>query len=209
MRDIADWQAAAPDAAITGFQAARWPEMGEGVNEPRFGMALVQPNFFDTIGVRPLVGRLIASDFDHDDVVRPVVITYELWQRRFHGDSNVIGQTYIGDPTSGRGFRVAGVMPRGSVFPSAVAVSFIAPYVPSPDVLSDPTRRTIWRDDRQTAARDVDRRAPRTCRGRHGRDGCGVSHETEAGGIIGSRVAHGGPVRSRGRAAARERTRQH
>ena len=143
VRDIADWQAAAPDAAITGFQAARWPGMGEGVNEPLFGMALVQPNFFDTIGVRPLVGRLVASDFDHDDVVRPVVITYELWQSRFHGEPNVIGQTYIGDPTSGRGFRVAGVMPRGFVFPSAVAVSFIAPYVPSPDVLSDPTRRTI------------------------------------------------------------------
>jgi putative ABC transport system permease protein len=143
VRDIADWQAAAPDAAITGCQAARWMGMGEGVNEPLFGMALVQPNFFDTIGVRPLVGRLVASDFDHDDVVRPVIITYELWQSRFHGEPNVVGQTYIGDPTSGGGFRVAGVMPRGFVFPSAVAVSFIAPYVPSPDVLRDPTRRTI------------------------------------------------------------------
>ncbi len=143
LKDIADWQAAAPDAAITGFQAARWSEMGEGVNEALFGMALVQPNFFDTIGVRPLVGGLVASDFDHDEVVRPVVITYELWQSRFHGEPNVIGQTYIGDPTSRGGFRVAGVMPRGFVFPSAVAVSFIAPYVPSPDVLSDPTRRTI------------------------------------------------------------------
>jgi putative ABC transport system permease protein len=145
VRDIADWQAAAPDAAITGFQAARWQGMGEGVNEALFGMALVQPNFFDTIGVRPLVGRLVASDFDRDEVVRPVVITYELWQSRFHGEPNVIGQTYIGDPTSGGGFRVAGVMPRGFVFPSAVPVSFIAPYVPSPDVLSDPTRRTIGR----------------------------------------------------------------
>jgi predicted permease len=143
VRDIADWQAAVPDAAITGFQATHWSGMGEGVNEPLFGMALVQPNFFDTIGVRPLVGRLVASDFDHDDAVRPVVITYELWRSRFHGEPDVIGQTYIGDPTSGRGFRVAGVMPRGFVFPSDVAVNFIAPYVPSPDVLSDPTRRTI------------------------------------------------------------------
>ncbi|MGH9409613.1 MAG: ABC transporter permease [Vicinamibacterales bacterium] len=141
--DIANWQAAAPDAAITGFYATQWSEMGEGVNEPLFGMAFVQPNFFDTIGVRPLVGRLVASDFDHDEAVAPVVITYELWQSRFHGEPNVIGQTYIGDPTTGRGFRVAGVMPRGFVFPSDVTVSFIAPYVPSPEVRSDPTRRTI------------------------------------------------------------------
>lgn len=143
VKDIADWQAAAPGVAITGFSATRWPEMGEGVNQPLFGMALVQPNFFDTIGVRPLMGGLVASDFDHDDILRPVIITYEVWQSRFHGDSNVIGQTYIGDPASGRGFRVVGVMPRGFVFPSDVPVSFIAPYVPPPDALSNPTRRAI------------------------------------------------------------------
>ena len=142
-KDIADWQAAAPGAAITGFWATRWPEMGEAVNEPLFGMALVQPNVFDTIGVRPLRGGLVASDFDHDDALRPVVITYELWQSRFHGESNVIGQTYIGDPASGRGFRVVGVMPRGFVFPSDVPVSFIAPYVPPPDALTNPTRRGL------------------------------------------------------------------
>jgi predicted permease len=145
VKDIADWQAAARDAAITGFQAARWSAMGEGVNQPLFGMALVQPNFFETIGVRPLMGGLVASDFDHDDVVRSVIITYEVWQSRFHGESNVIGQTYIGDPASGRGFRVVGVMPRGFLFPSDVPVSFIAPYVPPPDVLSNPTRRSIGR----------------------------------------------------------------
>ena len=149
VKDIADWQAAAPGVAITGFWATRWPEMGEGVNEPLFGMALVQPNFFDTIGVRPLMGGLVASDFDHDGAVRSVVITYELWQSRFHGESNVVGQTYIGDPASGRGFRVVGVMPRGFVFPSDVPVSFIAPYVPPPDALSNPTRRSL----RETIAR--------------------------------------------------------
>ena len=141
IRDIADWQAAAPDAAITGFRVARLG-MGEGINEALFGLAVVQSNFFDTIGVRPLVGDLVASDFNREDVVLPVVITYELWQRRFHGASDAIGQTYIDDPTSGRGFRIAGVMPRGFVFPSGrTTVSFIAPYVLSPDVLREPTRR--------------------------------------------------------------------
>jgi putative ABC transport system permease protein len=144
MRDVAGWQAAAPDAAITGFLASRRSGMGEGINENLFGVGLVQANFFDTVGVRPLLGGLAASDFDREDIVLPVVITYELWQVRFHGANDVIGQIYIGDATSGRGFRVAGVMPRGFVFPSAGApVSFIAPYVPSPDVLGDPTRRTV------------------------------------------------------------------
>jgi len=145
VQDIADWQSATPDAVITGFRAQRLSGMGEGVNETLFGVGLVQRNFFDAIGVRPLVGGFAAPDFDHEDIVRPVIITYELWQTRFHGASDVIGRTYIDDPTSGSGFRVVGVMPRGFVFPSRyAAVSFIAPYVPSPDVVRDPTRRTVF-----------------------------------------------------------------
>ena len=144
-RDIADWQAAAPDAVITGVQAQSRAGMGEGVNETPFGVGLVQQNFFDAVAVRPLVGGFTAADFDHEEIVRPVVITYELWQGRFRGASDTIGRTYIDDPTSGRGFRVVGVMPRGFVFPSRNAsVSFIAPYVPTPDVARDPTRRNLF-----------------------------------------------------------------
>jgi len=143
VRDVADWQAAAPDAAITGFRVGRLG-VGEGVNESLFGVALVQPSFFDTVGVHPLVGGLVASDFDQEDLVLPVVISYELWQGRFRGASDVIGQTHIDDATSGRGFRVAGVMPRGFVFPSArTPVSFIGPFVPSPEMVRDPARRPI------------------------------------------------------------------
>lgn len=143
-QDIAGWQAAAPEASITGIRASRQSGMGEGVNETSYGIGLVQRNFFETLGVQPMVGGFETSDFDHEEVLRPVVITYELWQGRFRGANDVIGQTYVNDPTTGRGFRVAGVMPRGFVFPSSRApVSFIAPYVPSPSDLRDPTRRTF------------------------------------------------------------------
>lgn len=145
-RDIADWQAAAPEASITGIRASSQAAMGEGINEAPYGIAQVQRNFFDTIGVQPLAGGFAAADFDYQDVVRPVVISYELWQARFHGAGDVIGQKFISDPTQGSGFRVAGVMPPGFVFPSSrAAVSFIAPYVPSSNDLRndprDPARR--------------------------------------------------------------------
>ena len=145
VRDVADWQAAAPDALITGIQARQSTGMGEGVNESLLGVGLVQRNFFDTVGVRPLVGGFAATDFDREEIVRPVVITHELWQSRFKGASDTIGRTYIDDTTTGRGFRVVGVMPRGFVFPSRhTAVSFIAPYVPTPDVARDPARRNLF-----------------------------------------------------------------
>lgn len=143
-QDIASWQAAAPDASITGTRVGR-RSMGDGVNETPFGVGFVQRNFFETVGVQPLVGGLATSDFDHEEIVQPVVITYELWQSRFHGANDVIGQTFINDPTRGTGFRVTGIMPLGFVFPSAVAaVSFIGPYVPSSSDLSDPTRRSFF-----------------------------------------------------------------
>ncbi|HEX5070042.1 MAG TPA: ABC transporter permease, partial [Vicinamibacterales bacterium] len=145
VQDLVAWQAAAPEAVITGVQARTSRGMGEGVNEAPYGVALVQRNFFDVLGVRPLVGGLDPADFDHEDIVRPVVITYALWQGRFAGASDVIGRTHIDDPATGRGFRVAGVMPRGFVFPSRNAgVSFMAPYVPTADELRDPSRRGFF-----------------------------------------------------------------
>lgn len=142
-QDIAGWQAAAPDASITGTQV-RTQSMGQGVNEAPYGVGFVQRNFFETIGVPPMVGGFDGSDFDHEALVQPVVITYELWQGRFQRDGALIGRTFINSPTTGRGFRVVGIMPRGFVFPSAAAaVSFIAPYIPSSYDLSDPARRSL------------------------------------------------------------------
>ncbi len=68
--DFANWRAEAPDVAFTAFNANRWAGLGEGVNEPPYGMADVLPNFFDTIGVHPLVGGLTAADYEHADVVK-------------------------------------------------------------------------------------------------------------------------------------------
>lgn len=145
LQDIAGWQAAAPEASITAVRAFNQLRMGGGVNEAPSGVAEVQRNFFDTIGVQPLAGGLTAADFDHQDIVRPVVISYDVWQTKFRGRSDVIGQKSISDPARGSGFRVAGVMPRGFVFPSGDAdVSFIAPYIPSPSDLLYPTRRNFF-----------------------------------------------------------------
>ncbi len=144
VQDIAGWQAAAPGVQITGIRANYGSAMGEGLNESGFFVGFVQPNFFETIGVPPMAGGLVADDFAHDDKVVPVVITYELWQSRFQRANDIVGRTFINDPIGGRGFRVAGVMPRGFVFPSETAsVNFIAPFVPRPSDLQDPTRRTF------------------------------------------------------------------
>ncbi len=68
-------------------------------------------DLLDVWGVQPILGRLFTSE---EDVVgeapRVAVISHRLWQRRFNGDPNVIGQTIVLDGTPAD---MIGVMPEG------------------------------------------------------------------------------------------------
>ena len=143
--DVANWRAAAPDIAITAFRSQRWGGLGEGVNQTSYGVATIEPGFFDTVGVHPAVGGFVDADFDHEDKLRPVVITHSLWRTRFHAMPDVVGQQIISDPIEHRGVRVVGVMPAGFVFPSSSAdVSFLTPFVPDRARAQDPTFRNFF-----------------------------------------------------------------
>jgi putative ABC transport system permease protein len=84
---------------------------GQDGAERIYGMT-VSGNYFTVLGTTPVAGRLLA---DSDDTGAPasqgvMVISYELWQRRFGGDRNVIGQTV---PLNGSPFAIVGVTPPG------------------------------------------------------------------------------------------------
>jgi predicted permease len=143
--DVADWSAAAPEVMFTGFSAQRWGGFGTGVNDDTSGVARVQPNFFDVVGVRPLVGGFAPEDFQQESPVRPVIILHDIWQRRFQGEHGIIGRTVEIDPLRHGGYRVVGVMPAGFTFPSAFSeVRFIAPYLPSARDRANPYNRSIF-----------------------------------------------------------------
>jgi predicted permease len=51
-------------------------------------------NTFDLLGVRPFLGRFFLPSEDSGEGAHPVlVISYDLWQRRFGGDPKVLGRT--------------------------------------------------------------------------------------------------------------------
>ena len=67
--------------------------------------AIVTPGFFPLLGVKPLLGRELGTADDRNHVV---VLSYELWQRLYHGERNVIGRSLrLGDHEC----TVMGVMP--------------------------------------------------------------------------------------------------
>ncbi len=76
----------------------------------------VTADFFRVFGVNPLLGRTFQKEEDTPGRNNVVVLSYALWQRRFGGDPNIVGQVLIlGDIP----IEVVGVMPADFHFPNA------------------------------------------------------------------------------------------
>ncbi len=85
-----------------------------GREEPeRLSVWNVSSNFFTTLGVVPVVGRNFLPSDDQAGANPVVLISYELWQRRFAAKDSILGQSLM---LSGNPFTVAGVLPRDFKF---------------------------------------------------------------------------------------------
>ena len=79
-----------------------------GAGEPeRLPGAMTTANYFDVMGVQPLLGRVYtgANEVEGQDTV--AVLSYGLWQRRFGGAQDALGRTLT---LNGRPYEVIGVM---------------------------------------------------------------------------------------------------
>jgi putative ABC transport system permease protein len=112
MPTFRDWQQ--QSQAFEGFAAYafnRFQVSGlEGRDETRGVFATT--NFFDVMGVTPVLGRTLKPT---DERERVVVIGDELWRRRFHANPNVIGKTIN---LNAETFTIVGVMPRSFRVPA-------------------------------------------------------------------------------------------
>src|SRR5215472_1751984 len=73
--------------------------------------SLVSANYFDAIGVHPILGRGFEPGEDTGRNAHPVVvISYHLWQTRFNGDPEIIGKTQRFDNVV---HTIVGVAPEG------------------------------------------------------------------------------------------------
>jgi putative ABC transport system permease protein len=81
-------------------------------NEPeRVSGELVSANYFSLLGVRASYGRTFSPEEDRTpDAQRVVLVGYGLWQRRFGGNPNLVGQTI---QLSDGNYTVVGVMSEG------------------------------------------------------------------------------------------------
>ena len=111
-------------------------------DEPeRLRGAFVSAEFFPMLGVSPAIGRVFSSAEERSDQ-RLVVISYDLWQRRFNGDPQIVNQSLMinSQPTT-----VLGVMPKGYKFPVGQrAVDFWMPLISSVPPQSRTARGAVY-----------------------------------------------------------------
>lgn len=109
---------ATPYAALGGYTelafALRTPD---GTSQSVNGVALT-PELFRALRVQPVVGRALADEDALVGVEPVVVLGYDLWQRAFGGDPEVVGSTV---DLSGAGVRIVGVNGPGARAPGSRA----------------------------------------------------------------------------------------
>ena len=100
-----------------------------GVGEPeRLLGSAVSPNIFHLLGVSPLLGRTFLPEEERAEHGNVVLLSRQLWERRFGSDPAVVGKSITLNGTS---FAVVGVMPANFRFPNES--SFWEPLVLSHD----------------------------------------------------------------------------
>ena len=112
-------------ARVTGARYAAWRDTSNGLASiSLFGAAgftvesqggamsvhgvRISASYFDTLGIRPMLGRTFAAEDEKPGNHRVVILSYSLWQERFGGRRDAIGDSLR---LSGQPYTIVGVMP--------------------------------------------------------------------------------------------------
>ncbi|HEV7671268.1 MAG TPA: ABC transporter permease [Thermoanaerobaculia bacterium] len=86
-----------------------------GKEEPERVVGLeMSANLFSLLGVEPVLGRLFRPDEDQPGAPGSILLSHDLWLRRFGGDPKVVGTSIL---VNNRASTIVGVMPPRFLFP--------------------------------------------------------------------------------------------
>src|SRR3989441_936343 len=106
-----------------------------GLGEPREVRAgVVDGSYFDVVGLRPVLGRLIGPQDDGPKAAGVVVLTYRFWSTTLKSDPSVIGKTVRLGSMGDRSATIIGILEPSIPYPANTEI--IANIVTSPHHLS-------------------------------------------------------------------------
>jgi putative ABC transport system permease protein len=85
-----------------------WPANLAGDKPEQVLTAIVSANFFDTLGMRPVVGRDFLPSDEQVSLPQVAILGYGLWKRGFGGDRDIVGRSVRID---GQSLTIVGVLP--------------------------------------------------------------------------------------------------
>jgi hypothetical protein len=91
-------------------------------SNPELWLTSVTWNALDVLGVRPVIGPGFSAEV-RADAARPVLVTYETWQRRYGGTDDVLSRSWTAPDLASLGstarWRVVGVLPKDFLLPTS------------------------------------------------------------------------------------------
>lgn len=113
--EILDFRENAPSlGGIAEYSGMIYTLQGED-DAVRLNVGLVTGNYFQVMGLSPVLGRVLTDADDGTGVPPVIVLTHEYWMNRFRGDSGIVGQDIRVD---GRAVEVVGVVQPAPYFPT-------------------------------------------------------------------------------------------
>ena len=136
-RHLREWTDAGRTFSSAAVMASHnWNAVLTGHGDPfRIWVNAVSANFFDTLGVRPILGRGFRPEDDLMNARSVAVLNYSTWVRRFGSDPRVVGSTMTLD---GSATDIVGVMPPGFDVPRGA--EFWVPAAPIVAGVSNPPK---------------------------------------------------------------------
>jgi len=137
--DYLDWrQMNGSFQTLAGYKSVGSVNFENSEGPAPLPLVSVTDNFFDVFGVPPLLGRAFAAGEDQPGRNDVVVLSHEVWRRRFGSRASVIGEVVKLD---GRPYSVIGVMPAAFRFPLNEADTL---YIPIHPTRQQQARRNYW-----------------------------------------------------------------
>jgi putative ABC transport system permease protein len=113
-QNLRDWEAQATLFASMAALAGRSITLSDSVEPERLEGAAVTWDLFPSLGVPPLLGRHFNDQDDRPGAEPVLILSHEVWQRRYQGDGNIVGRSIS---VNGRPHTVIAVMPPRFSFP--------------------------------------------------------------------------------------------
>jgi predicted permease len=112
--EITQWQQATTNIADVAFASNYVNIIDAPAGAEMISPVTASPNLFTLLGVEPIIGRGFLPNESISDHPNVVLLSYDIWQRGFAGDRNVLGKTVHVGATP---YTVIGVMPKDFRYP--------------------------------------------------------------------------------------------